>query len=75
MGAVALLSLSTAGWAGSAVPAQQTVPQVDEAAAPKDCDSCTARHQRLGKDEATRDQERATLKDLYETSKEVPETQ
>lgn len=51
------------------LPSRLDAPQAESESEPKACDSCTARHQGLSKDESTREQERALLKELYETSK------
>ena len=45
----------------------------EAAETPKECGTCTLRHQRLGKSQEARERERAELRELFENSE--PNTQ
>jgi hypothetical protein len=53
------------------VPSYENAPpQTVDAEAPKECSSCTLRHQGLGKSEDTRERERAELRELLKQSQQ-----
>ena len=61
--ALASVALAVAGW-----PSEDLAHQRAFDGAPEECDSCTLRHQRVGKGAESRAREGATLKELYEES-------
>ena len=64
----ALLPLGGVALAVVTTPSRVDLSQSVLGDMPLQCDSCTARHQGLGKDRSTREQERALLRDLYGAS-------
>ena len=65
---VFLACLGATGLSACADPAPAEPPPPDEVEASQECDSCSLRHQRLGKSDEEKERERANLKKIFENS-------
>ena len=74
-GVLVLIALGPAALAVASWPSGNLEAQRALEAAPGECDSCTLRHQRLGKNAEERAEEAALLKELHENSTSDQQTE